>query len=83
MKFLYLKGYLFRFILLHLKVLNPVNFAPGDDQHVTVAELKALADNLTDWTGEPDMKFYLAYDFYAVNNWHFHDSQYYPIFGGI
>ncbi|KAI9555735.1 hypothetical protein GHT06_018250 [Daphnia sinensis] len=63
------------------KVLNPVNFAPGDDQHVTVAELRALADNLTDWTGEPDMKFYLAYDFYAVNNWHFHDSQYYPIFG--
>ncbi|XP_046632663.1 laccase-like [Daphnia pulicaria] len=63
------------------KVLNPVNLAPGDDQHITVAELKALANELTDWTREPDKKFFLAYDFYAVNNWHFHDSQYYPILG--
>lgn len=64
-------------------MLNAVNFAPGDDQHITVADLNALPDTDTDWAREPDSKFYLAYDFNAVNNLYFHDPDYYPIFGGI
>lgn len=66
------------------KVLNPVNFAPGDEQHITVADLKMLPtnDTINDWNGEPDRKFFLSYDFNPVNSWHFHDPEHYPIFGG-
>jgi L-ascorbate oxidase len=56
--------------------------APGDESHVTVAEMRSLDDNATDWTREPDQTFYLAYDFNPVNNLHFHDPEHYPIFGG-
>ena len=58
--------------------------APGDDLHVTVAELTALNSSATndDWTRKPDQTFFLAYDFNPVNSWHFHDPEHYPIFGG-
>uniref|UniRef100_A0A0P5ZF44 Multicopper oxidase n=1 Tax=Daphnia magna TaxID=35525 RepID=A0A0P5ZF44_9CRUS len=63
-------------------VLNPINYAPGDERHLTVAELTALtAENETEWTREPDRKFFLAYDFNAVDNWLYHDPEHYPIFG--
>lgn len=66
-----------------LKVLNPVNVAPGDKENITVAELKALTPSTTsDWRREPDRKFYLSYDFNPINSWHFHDPEHYPIFGG-
>lgn len=66
-------------------MLNPVNLAPGNEHHVTAAELRAVTEALPndDWTREPDHKFVLAYDFYAVNSYHFHDPEHYPIFGGI
>ncbi|KZS15189.1 Laccase 2 [Daphnia magna] len=64
------------------KVLNPVNIAPGDDEHITVAELKAMSPSKTnDWSREPDRKFVLSYDFNPINSWHFHDPEHYPIFG--
>lgn len=64
--------------------MNPINYAPGDERHLTVAELTALtAENETEWTREPDRKFFLAYDFNAVDNWLYHDPEHYPIFGGI
>lgn len=66
-----------------MKVLNPVNIAPGDDEHITVAELKAMSPSKTnDWSREPDRKFVLSYDFNPINSWHFHDPEHYPIFGG-
>jgi hypothetical protein len=41
--------------------LNPINHDPGDQQHVTVAELKALQEERkNDWAREPDRKFFLA-----------------------
>ncbi len=63
------------------KVLNPLNHAPGDRHHITIAELKALRVE-NDWAREPDRKFFLAYDFNAVDNWLYHDPEHYPIFGG-
>ena len=70
-----------------------MNIAPGDDTHVTVAELtspsssssssSSLDEIENDWSGEPDHKFFLGYDFNAVNSWEFHDKDHYPIFGGI
>lgn len=71
------------------QILNPVNIAPGDDDHVTAAELtspsssSSFLDGENDWNGEPDHKFFLGYDFNAVNSWEFHDKDHYPIFGGI
>jgi len=63
--------------------LNPINHAPGDQQHVTVAELKTLQnDSEPDWAREPDRKFFLAYDFNAVDSWLYHDPEHYPLFGG-
>lgn len=63
--------------------MNPINHAPGDQQHVTVAELKALQEeSKADWAREPDRKFFLAYDFNAVDNWLYHDPEHYPLFGG-
>merc|ERR1712071_586613 len=63
----------------------------GDDIHVTVAELtspsssssssSSLDEIENDWSGEPDHKFFLGYDFNAVNSWEFHDKDHYPIFG--
>ena len=74
----------FRHIPFCSKVLNPVNVAPGDNENITVAELKALSASPTsDWRREPDRKFYLSYDFNPINSWHFHDPEHYPIFGGI
>lgn len=61
--------------------MNPVNIAPGDEKHITVAELKGLV-NTTDMAREPDRKFFLSYDFNPVNSWHFHDPEHYPLFGG-
>lgn len=77
---------------MYKQVLNPVNLAPGDDQHVTAAELRSLTTASSsasvihgpaDWSREPDRQFILSYDFYAVNSWHFHDPEHYPIFGGM
>jgi L-ascorbate oxidase len=63
--------------------LNPINHAPGDQEHVTVAELKALQEESeADWAREPDRKFFLAYDFNAVDSWLYHDPEHYPLFGG-
>lgn len=56
--------------------------APGDELHVTVAELNAINSNSTDWAGIPDQTFFLSYDFNPINSWHFHDPEHYPIFGG-
>lgn len=64
-------------------MLNPANMAPGDDQHVTIAELSNLdSTNNMDWTREPDRVFFLGMDILPINNLHFHDPEYYPIFGG-
>jgi len=58
--------------------------APGNDDKITVAELKALTAEVNQsWAGEPDRKFILAYDFYPIDNKEFHDPEFYPLFGGI
>lgn len=58
--------------------------APGDADHITVAELKsANRNNYKNWTRTPDHTFILASDFYAVNNSHFHDPVNYPFSKGI
>ncbi|XP_065567197.1 uncharacterized protein LOC136031488 isoform X1 [Artemia franciscana] len=62
------------------KVLNPVNVAPGTEDDITVAELNSTSKADENWNKEPDVKIWLAYDFYEVNNLHFHDPEHYPIF---
>lgn len=70
-------------MLLELKILNPINTAPGDDYQVTIAELRGVSvDARVDWATDPDYKFFLAYDFYPVNNLYFHNAELYPLFGG-
>ena len=56
--------------------------APGDEKHTPVTELKALDKLNMNWTRQPDHKFFIGFDFYPVNNWHFHDPEHYPLFGG-
>ncbi|XP_049881247.1 uncharacterized protein LOC126377517 isoform X2 [Pectinophora gossypiella] len=57
--------------------LNALNKGEEEDETVSVAEMQSLAgydDSLKD---HADYQFYLAYDFYAKNNSHFHRSPYY------
>jgi len=56
--------------------------APGDEEHIPIAKIKALDKENTNWTRQPDYKFFIGFDFYPVNNWQFHDPEYYPLFGG-
>lgn len=59
--------------------MNPINFTPGDGENISIAELKALTNLSSDWSREPDRKFYLPFDFYPVDNVHFHDPDLYPV----
>lgn len=66
-----------------LQVLNPLNQAPGDRDHITVAELQSIhQEEDDDWKRQPDQQFYLAYDFAIVDDWTYRDAEHYPVFGG-
>lgn len=57
--------------------LNSLNKAHGETNSMTVAEV--IAKNSTNFIGklEPDFKFYLSYDFYALDNPLFHAANIY------
>jgi len=50
---------------------------------ISIADLKALTDNKTDWNGTPDLKYFLAFDLYPLNTFKFSKNidASYPLFG--
>lgn len=58
--------------------LNPYN-SGRSGKLVTVDELEALTPNDISLKTFPDKRFYLAMDFNMVENYRFHDPEYYPL----
>ncbi|XP_045762877.1 laccase-4-like [Maniola jurtina] len=57
--------------------LNALNKAEEEDETISVAEMQSLAGYDESLKEHADYQFYVAYDFYAKNNSHFHRSPYY------
>ncbi|XP_059056219.1 uncharacterized protein LOC131850085 [Achroia grisella] len=57
--------------------LNALNKGEEEDETVSVAEMRSLAGYDDTLKEVADYQFYVAYDFYAKNNSHFHRSPYY------
>ncbi|GAB6019581.1 hypothetical protein CHUAL_001150 [Chamberlinius hualienensis] len=60
------------------KQLNPLNTGTKGER-ISVGDLNSLLPNDRTSEPEPDLKFYLPYDFSLIDNKHFHDPIYYPI----
>ncbi|KAJ8303182.1 hypothetical protein KUTeg_019578 [Tegillarca granosa] len=58
--------------------LNPLNQGPGDER-ITVAQLNSALPNDVSLLPVPNKRFYLALDFNLVQNYRFHDPNYYPL----
>ncbi|XP_025836116.1 laccase-like isoform X3 [Agrilus planipennis] len=60
--------------------LNPLNKGTEDNETITMPKLVSL-DGWDDTLKEkPDYQFHLAYDFYKINNPHFHQGDLYGFF---
>ncbi|CAH2239675.1 laccase-2-like [Pararge aegeria] len=57
--------------------LNALNKGEEEDETISVAEMKSLEGYDESLKEHADYQFYVAYDFYAKNNSHFHRSPYY------
>ena len=80
-KGLYFVNMLSIYIYLLFQTLNPLNIK-GTEEHIQISNLKARKPVDHDSMAlkeKPDKKFYVAFDFYMINNYHFHDKLYYPI----
>nr|AKH61981.1 laccase 1 [Helicoverpa armigera] len=57
--------------------LNALNKGEEDEETISVAEMRSLEGYDDSLKEVADYQFYVAYDFYAKNNSHFHRSPYY------
>ncbi|XP_072946321.1 uncharacterized protein [Epargyreus clarus] len=57
--------------------LNALNKGEEEDETISVAEMRSLEGYDESLKEIADYQFYVAYDFYAKNNSHFHKSPYY------
>ncbi|KAI8423722.1 hypothetical protein MSG28_012753 [Choristoneura fumiferana] len=57
--------------------LNALNKGEEDEETISVADMRSLAGYDDSLKEVADYQFYVAYDFYAKNNSHFHKSPYY------
>ncbi|KAK7867607.1 hypothetical protein R5R35_014805 [Gryllus longicercus] len=60
--------------------VNSLNVGTGTAGSSVIPELDAIAPDDESLKEEPDYRFYLAYDFYAVDNPHFHKAPYYGFY---
>ena len=65
-----------------LQQLNALNKGEEEDETISVAEMKSLQGYDDSLKEVADYQFYIAYDFYAKNNSHFHRSPYYGYYQG-
>ncbi|XP_013191002.1 uncharacterized protein LOC106135292 [Amyelois transitella] len=57
--------------------LNALNKGEEEEETISVAEMRSLAGPDDSLKEVADYQFYIAYDFYAKNNSHYHRSPYY------
>ncbi|XP_053620154.1 uncharacterized protein LOC128680776 [Plodia interpunctella] len=60
--------------------LNALNKGEEEDETISVAEMRSLAGPDDSLKEVADYQFYIAYDFYAKNNSHYHRSPYYGFY---
>ncbi|KAK6195925.1 hypothetical protein SNE40_001251 [Patella caerulea] len=60
------------------RLLNPWNEA-GTESKIPVSELTAMVPDDDSLKEKPDKKFYLAFDFNPIDNFHFHHPDLYPM----
>lgn len=58
--------------------INSLNVGTGTEGSLVIPELDAMAEDDDSLKETPDMTFYLSYDFYKIDNPHFHR---YPFYG--
>lgn len=73
------KNHVYSFIF---QQINPLNQGSGGNDTITMAELKSLNGWDESLKREPDMKYYLEYDFYKIDNGHFHKPGTYGFHNG-
>lgn len=68
--------------LIYFQQLNALNKGEEEDETISVAEMRSLEGYDDRLKEVADYQFYVAYDFYAKNNSHFHRSPYYGYYQG-
>ena len=64
-----------------LQQVNPMMKGSGDDKSITVAELETSVQTQR-YSGKPDHKFFLDFDFQHTDDGYYHHSDYYSFYGG-
>ncbi|KAF5297473.1 hypothetical protein FQR65_LT10009 [Abscondita terminalis] len=57
--------------------VNALNKGPGETDALNMVELQSLEGWDVSLRKKPDYKFYISYDFYKLDNPHFHDPNHY------
>ncbi|KAF5305483.1 hypothetical protein FQA39_LY01574 [Lamprigera yunnana] len=57
--------------------INALNKAPGENGLLSIVELESLEEWDVSLRRKPDYKFYISYDFYKLDNPHFHNPDLY------
>lgn len=64
--------------------MNSLNVGTGGTAgSLVIPELDAIADDDASLKEEPDFRFYLSYDFYEIDNPHYHRSPFYSFHQGL
>jgi hypothetical protein len=63
--------------------VNSLNVGTGTTGSLVIPELYAMADDDESLKEEPDMTFYLSYDFYEIDNPHYHRFPFYGFHQGL
>lgn len=62
--------------------MNPLNRGSGDNGSVSMPELKSLDGWDESLKKDPDVKYYVEYDFYTIDNEHYHKPGLYGFYNG-
>ncbi|PSN35389.1 hypothetical protein C0J52_17819 [Blattella germanica] len=57
--------------------VNSLNVGRGSENSLVIPELNATVDDDVSLKEKPDMTFYLSYDFYKIDNPHYHRAPFY------
>jgi hypothetical protein len=63
--------------------VNSLNVGTGTAGSLVIPELYAMAEDDESLKEEPDMTFYLSYDFYEIDNPHYHRLPFYGFHQGL
>lgn len=65
-----------------LQQINALNTGTNQTMSLSIPELDSLDEDDPTSKEVPDMQYYISYDFYAKDNFHFHKYPHYGYFQG-